>query len=159
MMFVRNFSVSGERSLQHFDVLHIQNIEPTPSRQTTAALPADLPRKQTRNPFLNAVVMRFDDPFFVLVPETNQPLSFDCAVHQLVQFRIDCDSNHRPLFPDESLRQQTPMCHLFSKVIGLLPIDSLNKTNNKQTREDDTSPQKNFASTGASGCKVCFQWT
>src|SRR5579872_880913 len=90
MMLARNFSITRKRPLQHLDVLHAGNIEPTPSRQSTTALPADLPRKQSDNPFLNTVIVRFNNSFLVLVSETNQPPFLNCPVEQVMQFTIDC---------------------------------------------------------------------
>src|SRR5215472_1572521 len=86
-MVGRNCSIPRERSLQYFDVSHLRNIEPTPSRPLTAALSADLPRKQSGTAFLNAVVVRFNDSLLVLVHETN-PFFPDCALHQRMQSRI-----------------------------------------------------------------------
>src|SRR5579864_730806 len=123
MMLARgNVPVPRKMFVEDFAVPHLSNIEPAPSRNAAAALATNLPRKQPRRLLLDAVIVRLDDPFFALVFESDQPLAFNCAVKQIVQFRIAYDSDHHPLFPDESLRQQTPMFHLFSKVIGLLSI-------------------------------------
>jgi hypothetical protein len=86
MMTARNFSVPRKRLVQHFYLLHSANIEPAPSRKSSAALSANLPRKQTRNPFLNAVIVRFDDSFFVLIPKPDQPLLFDRSIKHRVRF-------------------------------------------------------------------------
>src|SRR5258708_6332675 len=88
MMFARNVSVSRKRSVEHSKLAHIANVEPTPSGNAATTLSADLPRKQPRDPFLNAVVVWFDDPFFVLIDESNQTLILDCAVKPLMQSDI-----------------------------------------------------------------------
>jgi hypothetical protein len=90
MMRIRNFSIPGERLVQHLDALHTAHVEPSPSRQPSATLPANLPREQPLNPFLNAVVVRLDDSFFVLIPESNQPLVLNRPVQQFMQPIIDC---------------------------------------------------------------------
>jgi hypothetical protein len=44
-MGARNFSIPGKRSSQHLYVLHVRDIEPTPSWNAAAALAALLLRK------------------------------------------------------------------------------------------------------------------
>jgi len=105
MMLARNFSISRKRPLQHLDVLHAGNIKPTPSRQSTSALPADLPRKQSDDSFLNTVIVRFNDSLLVLVSEANQPPILNRAVEQVMQFRVDCHCT-----PYHSLRSWGGQC-------------------------------------------------
>jgi hypothetical protein len=71
MVLARNFSISCETSIQHVYVLHIFHIKPAPSGEAAITLTADLPRKQPNYSVLNAVVMRFDDPLFVLISESD----------------------------------------------------------------------------------------
>jgi hypothetical protein len=84
MMRIRNFSIPGERLVQHLDALQTAHVERSPSRKPPAALPADLPREQSPNPFLDAVIMRFDDSFLILIAESNQTRILDRTVKQVM---------------------------------------------------------------------------
>jgi hypothetical protein len=95
MVLARNFSIPSERLLQYLYILHLANIEPTPSGKAAATSSANLPRKQPLNPFLNAVIMRFDNPFFALIFKTNQPLLFDRSIKHRIRFLINC---HEPTY-------------------------------------------------------------
>jgi hypothetical protein len=106
MMFARSVSVPRKRPVEHFELADIANVEPTPSGKGATALPADLPREQSRNAFLNAVVVRFNDPYFVLIPEPNQPPILDRTVKWPVQSKIDYDFIHLSVLPLTRRNQQ-----------------------------------------------------
>ena len=79
MMLSRgNLSIPGEMLFEYFAILHSSYINHAPSRNTAAASPADLPAKQPDNSILDAVIVRFNDAFVVLVYEPDQLLVFNC---------------------------------------------------------------------------------
>jgi len=45
MMFASNFSITSEMLVKHFAILHTFDIEHPPTRNTTAAVSANLPAK------------------------------------------------------------------------------------------------------------------
>jgi len=75
MMLARgNLSISSEIPIEYFAVLHSIHIDHAPTRNAAATAPTNLPAKQSHNPILNAVIVRFDNAFVVFIYEPDQPL-------------------------------------------------------------------------------------
>jgi len=94
-MLARNFAISGKPPIEHLDIFHLRHIEPTPPRNPTVTLSANLPRKQPKNSFLNSVVVRLNESLLVLVLKSNQLLALDRPAKEVVQSGIDRRSIQR----------------------------------------------------------------
>jgi hypothetical protein len=141
MMFTCNVSIPRKRPIQHLEISHVRDIKPTPSWKTTITLPAHLPRKQTANPFLNAIVMRLDYSLFVLVSESNQTLVVDRVVQQPVQLTINCHITHRFSTSSPSAVSAThPRARTQTSVRPRLARSTLSWSSASSCRRDRGSP-------------------
>jgi len=77
MMLARNLLASTKFVVEHFAILHFGYIDQTPSRNAASTLAAYLPTKQSRNSFLNTVVMWLDNSFLAFVSKPKQESAFN----------------------------------------------------------------------------------
>jgi hypothetical protein len=90
----RNLSTPGKASFKQLIVLHVDYVDQSPPGNALSAVATDLPTEKANLSILNTVVVRLSDSILALVFELDQPLLFDGAVKQKVQFLIDSHASH-----------------------------------------------------------------
>lgn len=95
----RNRPAAGESFLKQFNLGHVQHGKLTPVRQTTAAaFSRGLICKEVHNAFLNAIILRLHDPFFIVVFKAQQASLMDGRQDELMNSRINVGRRWVPYY-------------------------------------------------------------
>jgi hypothetical protein len=95
----RNRPAAGKNFFQQFKLGHAQYGKLAPVRQTTAAAFArGLICKEVHNAFLNAIILRLHDSFFIVIFKAQQASLMDGRQDELMNSRINVGRRWVPYY-------------------------------------------------------------